>query len=89
MPYKITFISVSDSGLRYLDDVVKSFAKEEFCQTFYTRIEIKTFFVGEDKDFSDMFSSFEEAILSSNILLLDLMGGDGVTSCIVNKYCCI
>ncbi|HBN27079.1 MAG TPA: magnesium chelatase subunit H, partial [Desulfobacteraceae bacterium] len=80
MPYQITFISVSDSGLRYLDEVLGTFSKEDFCQTFKAGVEIKTFFVGEDKDFSNIFSSFEEAILSSNILLLDLMGAGSAVS---------
>ena len=82
----MTFVSVSDGGLRYLNEVVEGFiAGEEFGHLFEGKIKIEMYFVGEHKDHSESFSAIERSILSSDIVLLDLMGADRSVSDRIDK----
>ncbi|MCD6486941.1 MAG: cobaltochelatase subunit CobN, partial [Syntrophobacterales bacterium] len=86
MSFSMTFVSVSDGGLRYLAEVVEGFiAGEEFGHLFEGKIKIEMYFVGEHKDHSESFSAIERSILSSDIVLLDLMGADRSVSDRIDK----
>ncbi|MBW2096650.1 MAG: cobaltochelatase subunit CobN, partial [Deltaproteobacteria bacterium] len=86
MSFSMTFVSVSDGGLRYLAEVVDGFiAGEEFGHLFEGKIKIEMYFVGEHKDHSESFSAIERSILSSDIVLLDLMGADRSVSDRIDK----
>ena len=75
--YTMTFISVCDSGLRYLDEVLHAFtAEKESRHLFQNRIRTFLYFVGEQKDHSTKLGNIEESILASDIIFLDLMGAD-------------
>lgn len=77
MRYTLTFVSVASSGLRYIDEVLTTFAADEsFGSIFEEEICFHNFFIGEIKDHSKKFPSLKEAILSSQFVYLDLMGAD-------------
>jgi len=77
MSFSMTFVSVSDGALRYLAEVVDSFiAGREFGHLLKGKIKIALYFVGEHKDHSAKFPAIKKSILSSDIVLLDLMGAD-------------
>ena len=77
MPYTLTFVSVSSSGLRYLDEALDTFAeKGALGSVFQKKIYFNIFFIGESKDQSEKFLLMRKAILSSNFVYLDLMGAE-------------
>jgi len=77
MPFLITFVSISDAGLRLLSEVIDNFiSREEFGHLFERKIKIDAYFVGEQRDYSEKISAIRKSILSSDIVLLDLMGAE-------------
>ena len=77
MPFSMTFVSVSDAGLRSLSEVVDYFiSREEFGHLFEKEIKMDAYFVGEQKNYSEKISPIKKSILSSDIVLLDLMGAE-------------
>ncbi|RLG16175.1 magnesium chelatase subunit H [Candidatus Pacearchaeota archaeon] len=77
MPFLMTFVSISDAGLRLLSEVIDDFiSKEEFGPLFERKIKIDAYFVGEQRDYSEKISAIRKSILSSDIVLLDLMGAE-------------
>jgi cobaltochelatase CobN len=75
MSYHLTFISISSSGLRYIDEVL------DHISNIKDSVSLHNFFIGESKDQSEKYSKITDAILSSQLVFLDLMGADrGIVS---------
>jgi len=77
MYFSMTFISVSDAGVRLLAEVIDDFtSKKEFGHLFESKIKIDAYFIGEQRDYSEKISTIKRSILFSDIVFLDLMGAE-------------
>lgn len=80
MPCHITFICVSSSGLKYVDEVVSSLRKDSKTRKIYKKeITITSFYIGEAKNQSKKHPAIRESIINSGFVFLDLMGADSGT----------
>lgn len=76
MPFTLTIVSVSDSGLRYLDQAIANLSKDKQTgQTFQSQVTVKLHFVGLQQNYEDKLDQMKDDIRISDMVMLDLMGG--------------
>ncbi len=75
MAFTITFVSVSDSGFRYLSLLMEELAGEKrFGDLFSKEITLYLHFVGEQRSHGEKLDRIQRDMEDSHMVLLDLMG---------------
>ncbi len=78
--YQLTFVCISSSGLKFVDETVSFFKQHPDTRMLYGReFVISCFYIGEAGSQAGKYSAMAGAIKDSNFLFLDLMGADGGT----------
>lgn len=76
--YQLTFVCISSSGLKFVDETVAFLKQHPVTRKLYGRtFIISSFYIGEARSQTGKYSAIVEAIQTSSFIFLDLMGADG------------